>query len=109
MSKPTPDAKDLCETVKEIDGYAQTGFGQIGALAKLALLSLELPGAYQRIDRIAEALSAIEGISYDIQNLINCAAEGVGCNYIDEEKRRRGEALRRHQQSKGAQREHGPA
>lgn len=84
----------LRDTVTEIDGYAQSGFSQIQALAKLALVSMELPASHHSSDAIAHILDVIAGIAMDFENCINCSAENVGCNYVDEAQRRRRAAQR---------------
>ena len=87
-----PSFKDLQTAIEEIDGYTQSGFGQIGAVARLALLSREQKGAHDTGEDIASALEVIAWIAADIGNLINCTAEKVGCNYVDKRLQRRAEA-----------------
>ena len=101
MQKPTSDESTLRDTVNDIDGYAQAGFGQISAVAKLALLSMELPDSHRNLEGIAQALQVIWGLALDMQNTINCAAEKVGCNYVDKPQRKRAEAARLHHKSPG--------
>lgn len=84
--------KKLRLAVETMDGLSQDGFAEIAAIAKLALQSLESPDGYRHIDNIVHALKAIWGKAEDVQNCINCEAEGVGCNYVDAAERRRMDA-----------------
>ena len=88
MSNPH-DLTRLRAAVSDIDCLSQQGFGQIAAIARLALMSMEVPAAYRHPDVLATAMDAILNIAKDIQNCINAAAEDVGCNYIDSPERRR--------------------
>lgn len=88
------ELQELRNAVSLIDCLSQGGFSQISSIAKLALSRLETPGGYQHIDDIANALESIWVKADDIQNCINCEAEQVGCNYIDEAERRRWNAQR---------------
>lgn len=77
------DIKRLHAAVYDMDCLAQGGFSEIAAIAKLAMSALETPDGYLQPENIANALRTIWGKAYDIENCINCAAEEVGCNYID--------------------------
>jgi hypothetical protein len=93
MSKPTP--KQLRNAVTEMDGLAQYAFGEIETMVSLALLAMEQPGTYANavaMDAIANTLIAIKSKAVDIGNCINCEAESVGCNYVDDAQRRRWDA-----------------
>lgn len=86
----TPDEVDrLQAAVETMDLLSQGGFSEISAIAKLALISLELPAGYQRLDVIATAFEAIRCKAEDMQNCINVEAEQVGCNYTDNARTRR--------------------
>lgn len=90
--KLTPTDKEverLCEAIETMSILSQAGFSQIEAIAKLALSGLETPEGYKHIEIIAKAFEIIQEKALDIRNCINCAAEEVGCNYIDESQRRR--------------------
>ena len=78
--------KALSTAVNNIDSLSQEGFGQISAIARLAILSFETPeGHYpHHSETLAVALSAVRRIADDIENLINSVAEEVGANHIDE-------------------------
>ncbi|UJO99392.1 MAG: hypothetical protein LZF64_09260 [Nitrosomonas sp.] len=55
-------------------------------------MSLRTPSGYRHIDDIATALEAIVYKAQDIQDCVNSQAENVGCNYIDEDERKRWKA-----------------
>lgn len=83
MSNATPEK--LRETITEIDSMSQGAFSEIATIAKLCLASLKTPEGCNDIDSIALVLSAIWGKALDAENYINSMAEGVGCNYKDQE------------------------
>ena len=84
--------KNLRGAVKSIDALAQGGFGEIIAIAKLALAYLESAAGYQHPETVALALRAIWGKAEQIEDTINAEAEAVGCEYIDDDSRTRWEA-----------------
>ena len=89
--------EQLRNAVNEMDGLAQSGFGEIASLARLALLAMEQPKNYANgfgMDAVADVLSAITNRAFDINNCINVTAERVGCNYVDDAQRRRWDAQR---------------
>ena len=93
----TATLQELCNAVNEMDGLAQSGFGEIASLARLALLAMEQPKTYANgfgMDAVADVLSAITNRAFDINNCINVTAERVGCNYVDDAQRRRWDAWR---------------
>lgn len=89
-----PEVQKLRNAVEFMDCLSQGGFSEIASIAKLALSSLETPDGYRHLDNIANALKAIWGKADNIQNCINSEAEQVGCNYTDDDQRRRWDALR---------------
>ena len=97
----TESAK-LREAVNLMDCLSQDGFSEIASIAKMALAWLERPDSYGHMDNIADALKTIWGKADDVQNCINCQAEDVGANYIDENQRRRRAAQRQYRESQGA-------
>ena len=98
----TPEVQTLRDTVELMDCLSQSGFSEISSVAKLALSRLETPDGCRHLDDIANALAAIWGKADDIQNCINSQAEEVGCNYVDDAKRRRWDALRTQRETVGA-------
>ena len=80
--------------VIDMDCLSQQGLTEISSIAKLALARMETPEGYRNMDDIANALIAIWVKANDIENCISSTAEGVGCNYIDEDARRRADAWR---------------
>lgn len=85
----------LRDAITEIDSMSQSAFSEIATIAKLALASLEKPEAYKNPEAMAHVLQAIWGKALDAENYINCIAEQVGCNYIDNAERRRWAAQRK--------------
>lgn len=79
---------DLKQTVTAIDSLSQQGFSDIRSIARLALTALESPDR-SSLDDIARGLRIIWGITDDIENLINCEAENVGCDWMSEPVKRR--------------------
>lgn len=83
------DEARLRATVYDIDALSQQGFGHISAIARLAMISMEVAASSQDLECLAKALDAIVSIAGDIQNCINSVAEDVGCNFIDSAEHRR--------------------
>lgn len=88
----TPTTKQLCNAITEMDSSAQNAFGQIRAIAELALASLEKPETYSTLEGIAKVLIAIGEKARSAEDYINATAEDVGCNYKDPATRRRSDA-----------------
>jgi hypothetical protein len=93
------EIQKLRDKIHLLDTFSQHGFSQIAAIARLTLESLKVPGSYPGLDDIAYALEAICEKAEYVENCINNEAESVGCNYIDEDQRRRWDA-RRHSRGK---------
>lgn len=89
-----PDYNKLKSTIETLDALSQDGFSEISTLAGVALKLMETPDAYLWPETIAQLLGTIRVKAEDIENLINCEAENVGCNYKDEAAERRYEARR---------------
>ena len=83
MNKPISTEQKLRDAVETMDGYSQSGFEEISAIAALALIALETPAGHRNIESIARALMAIKSKAQDIQNIINCEAGNVGCASVD--------------------------
>lgn len=88
------EVQKLRDTIQLLDNFSQHGFSQIAAIARLTLESLKVPGAYPALDDIAYALEAICEKADYVEGCINAEAENFGCNYIDEDQRRRWDARR---------------
>lgn len=88
-----PEVQELRRTVESMDSLSQEGFSEISFIAKIAISALKTPGGYQHMDDIANAFKAIWVRADDIRNCINCEAESVGCNYTNDDQRRRQDAL----------------
>ncbi len=102
----TPALRSEVETLRGavnfMDALAQGGFSAISAVAQLALAQLETPDGYRHLDNLVYALCVIRDKADDIQNCINCEAEQVGCNYVDDAQRRRWAAQRAHREQETA-------
>lgn len=88
------DPKRLQAAVIDMDCLSQDGFGEIAAIAKLALAALETPGGYSDLETIAQALNSIRSKADSISNCVNSQAEAVGCNYHNPSVERRYAAVR---------------
>jgi len=88
------ELQQLRSTVTLMDSMSQDAFSAIASIATLALVCLESPAPYQRLNDIAKALETIRGKAQEGENCINSEAEEVGCNYTDEREERRWEAMR---------------
>lgn len=89
VTSVAPTIPQLRDAIESMDSLSEIGFSEIASIAKMALAYLETPNVGFRIEDIANALSAIQWKAEDIKNCINCQAEEVGCNYVDEAKLRR--------------------
>jgi hypothetical protein len=89
-----PDIERLRAVITDIDALCQGAFSEIASVAKLALIWLEQPASHRGAEVIAAALSTIYGKAKDAENLINCEAESVGCNFSDPATTRRHAAYR---------------
>ena len=94
QSRKSTDVEKLQAAVEFMDALAQQGFSEIAAMARLALGSLQTPHGYLHLENTVKALEVIAAKALDINNCVNCSAEGVGCNYIDEQLAQRWEARR---------------
>lgn len=88
------NAADLRAAVRSMDSLSQEALSEISAVACIALRSLETPAGCVAIDDIARVLGLIAAKAQCLQNDINCIAEGVACNFVDETERRRWDAIR---------------
>ena len=75
------EIKRLRLAITDIDSLSQSGFSDISAIAKMALLWLEHPDKAKHTDVISQALKLIWYRADDSENSINCEAEQVGCNW----------------------------
>ncbi len=89
-----PTINTLRVTIKDMDALSQEGFGQIRAIAGLALRSLETPEGSRDMESIAHAFWAIAGRAEDVGDCINSLAEGAGCAWVNVDEQRRREASR---------------
>lgn len=94
QSRKSTDVEKLQRAVESMDSLAQQGFSEIAAIAKLALGALQTPSGYVHPETIVQALEVIACKAFDMNNTLNCAAEEVGCNYIDKKLAQRWEARR---------------
>lgn len=89
-----PSYENLQDTINTIDSLSQDGFSEISTLAGLALKFMETPDAYLCPETISRIFRTIRLKADDIENVINCEAENVGCNYKDKSRERRYQARR---------------
>jgi hypothetical protein len=90
---PAPTELDsLRSAVNSVDALSQERFSMIKSAAGLALARLETPEGWQHIDDVVVTLIDIRDKADRYEDYINIAAEEVGCNYVDEEARRRSAA-----------------
>lgn len=82
----------LHDAIEVMDSLSQTGFGQIEAIAALALAALDAAGGPSCSGHVATALEAIKGIASGCMNSINGHAEEMGSHWINEPLRRRSAA-----------------
>jgi hypothetical protein len=83
------EIKEFKSAITDMDSLSQGGFSKISSIARLALLSLEGPKRPREDEDISNVLKAIWSIADDIENCINCRAEEVGANFIDDRLNRR--------------------
>lgn len=86
------DLEKIRMEISDIDALSQEVCGQMAAVARLALASLETPEGIMDIDVIARALSLIQEKASALSNDINCSAERLGAAYTDEGVARRYQA-----------------
>lgn len=75
------DLIPLTHSIDFMDALSQEGFGEIAALARLALCRLETPEGSDHIDDVAVALRHILDKSADIREAIHEEAERLGCGH----------------------------
>lgn len=95
------EIKELRTALINVDAFSQSAFSEIASIASLALSCLESPEGYRRMDDIANALVVIRNKANETEDCINSHAEQVGCNYVDESRRRRWEAASKAQVGSG--------
>lgn len=79
-----PDTAQLRSAVIEIDTLASAAFGEIAAVARLALAYLETPDGYRHPELIAQALTSIFDRASGSADSVIFEAEQVGCHTIDQ-------------------------
>ena len=79
------DIQDFKDAVFDMDAMSQSGFSKISSIARLVLTALQAPAGPRQVEDIANALTAIKDIADESENCINCRAEDVGANYIDQQ------------------------
>lgn len=92
MSKQAT-CQDLRAAVVTMDAICNDGFGQIGAIARLALFALETPSGQINQEDIALGLNAIASLARDMAGAINGEAKAVDCAAEDERSHARLQAL----------------
>ena len=88
-----PASREKLESVIiDMDALAQAGFGEICAIAKMALQWMEHPDGIKHIEVVAQALRSIWARSESINDSICFLASDAGCSWVDENSQRRFEA-----------------
>lgn len=77
------DSEALIKGISEIDSIARSLLTEIDCIASLALLAMESPATYARIELLAQAFIAIRIKVSDGSNLINAEAERLGGHSTD--------------------------
>ena len=88
-AQAAPTEEKLRATIQNLDCLSQEGFTEISAIAKLILTGMEAGASGNDMETIAYAIRVIWSKADDTQNAINCDAEAVGCNYVDDAASRR--------------------
>ena len=94
QATPGTSTRDLSEAIVIMDSLSQEAFQQIMSIAKLALLSLEIPDGHRSFTSLAYALEAIVGKADEAMGCVNYEAEKVGHPWRDEARERRSRASR---------------
>ena len=89
---PQQRITELSNVLRDVDGFAQSAFSEIGAIARLALLAMETPKGHVASETLAQAFSAIWGIAENIGHTIKGAVEDQDCACDDEPQERRATA-----------------
>lgn len=89
-----PNLEQLKSVITDIDGISQYGLSEIFTLANVALKLMETKDAYTHPETIAQLLSSIRVTAEETENLINCVAGDVGCDYTNQAAERRHAARR---------------
>lgn len=77
------------QSVEDMDSYSKCGFGEIGTVARLALLSMEKPMTAADVEMVATALTAIWDRACSTEDLIDAVATEVGGRYECQARNRR--------------------
>lgn len=83
-AKLDSDLHKCHEAINSIDCMSQTQLGQISALCTAMLRAMETPGFWRHPLNVAEMLGLIKYTADDLMNCVNCVAENVGCNFVDD-------------------------
>ena len=78
---PATQVRELKESVRLLDCYAQEGLGSIESIAELALLAMETPKGQRDMERFAQAFDTIRRLAGETRELIGCEAEQKECGY----------------------------
>ncbi|VVE14981.1 hypothetical protein PIN31115_02826 [Pandoraea iniqua] len=70
---------DLRTAIIDMDALSQSGFREIRAISKLALMALETPNGQRSVEEMAMAFETIWGLCESCEGSINAHAEQVGC------------------------------
>lgn len=77
------------DTINGIDLMCQIQLGQIQNLTNVTLRAMESPSFWKCPTAAGEILGLIQYIAADLANYVNCVAEDLGSNHVDEIERAR--------------------
>lgn len=81
MANTNEEITNLQIAITDMDCFSQEGFSKIATIARLTIKALESGACVNPMDDVINVLRVIWSKADDVQNLINCEAEDVGCNY----------------------------
>lgn len=84
-----PSMQELCIAVEEMDQVAGGAFNGIQAVAALLLATLKNPQTCLNTDVMAHAIQVIHVVASDAADKVNCSADAVGCNFVDDDRSKR--------------------
>lgn len=87
--KPSEQINVLSAAIKDMDCLSRQALSEIVAITDLLLHWMESPGCYDRMDKMADALTLISYRAQETIDNVGREAESVGCEYIDHGRQRR--------------------
>ena len=75
------DIDKLKNHIEEMDHLSQDGFSKVSALANILSAALGNEKKPPKTSDLLPIFRQIDSVAQDHENLINCLAEEVGCNF----------------------------